>query len=67
MGAQSLIFQGFREKMCESVPATGVAAERGCGRGRVAGEALCQYSCRTLWRWCQEENILKSTPYSDSM
>ena len=35
MGAQSLIFQGFREKMCESVPATGVAAERGCGRGRV--------------------------------
>ena len=67
--AQSLIFQGFREKMHESGLATGVAAECGCGAGaggRVAGEALCQYACRTLWRWCQEANILKSSPYNDS-
>ena len=57
--AQSLIFQGFREKMLmvQSAADADAAAggERGGGAGgRIAGEPLCQYACRTLWRWCLE-------------
>lgn len=56
LDVQSLVLEGFRQTLVSPREHDSREESRAAGQaeaGKISSRPLCQYACRSFWRWCQ--------------